>query len=878
MDSDLRQSANDPAQAERRLLEIFRICPAALSISRWDNKKFVDVNAAFSRLLGWTRAEMVGRTTADLNVADTDALLALSARLERDQTVRDVELTIRTRNGEARNVLVGLELFAMRGETLVISSFVDITTRKRAELAATRLAAIVESSDDAIVGEDLNGVITSWNRGAETTFGYLAVEMVGGSIAPILPPGREVEETQMLGAIARGEVHDRLETVRRTKDDRFIDVSITASPIRDSDGVVVGMSTIARDITEHKRIEETRRMSEARYRALFDYAPDGILIADDDSYYVDANASVCRMLGYSHDELVGLHASDIVVPTEMPHIGPALRAITTRGDYHREWKFRRKDGSGFTAEVIGAMMPDGNLLGLIRDTTERNKREGRFRRLVESNAQGVMFWNVKGSVSAANDALLRIIGRTREDLDMGRVNWVSMTPPEYAAADQRALDEIALGGVCTPYEKEYVRGDGSRVPVLLGAASFDDDLSEGVSFVLDLTERKKLEQQFFRAQRMESIGTLAGGIAHDLNNVLAPILLSVGLLKASTKDAQLSALIDTIHGCAQRGAELVQQVLSFARGVEGRRVLVNPRHILQDLLKVLRDTFPRSIDLDLEATPDVWNIQADPTQIHQVFMNLSINARDAMSDGGSLLLKMDNVVLDETYAAMNIDARPGAYVRITVADTGAGIPPEARDRIFEPFFTTKEVGKGTGLGLSTALAIVKSHGGFIHVYSEVDQGTKFKVYLPASTTAIAANDVAVGQTRLPRGDGQLIMIVDDEAAIRDIAKATLERFGYRVMLAANGAEAVALFAVHRAEIAVVLTDMAMPVMDGPSTIIALKSIDRSVKIVGSSGLASNDGVAKAVGAGVQHFVPKPYTAETLLTTLQGILGSPPISD
>jgi CheY-like chemotaxis protein len=246
-----------------------------------------------------------------------------------------------------------------------------------------------------------------------------------------------------------------------------------------------------------------------------------------------------------------------------------------------------------------------------------------------------------------------------------------------------------------------------------------------------------------------------------------------------------------------------------------------------------------------------------------------------MPNGGQLNLVAENVVLDATYAAMNIDARPGAYVRVTVADTGPGIPPEIRDRIFEPFFTTKEVGKGTGLGLSTSLAIVKSHGGFIPVYSEVGQGSKFKVYLPANTTPVAANDVAVEQSRLPRGNGELILLVDDEVAIREIAGATLERFGYRVMPAANGAEAVALFAVHRGDIAAVITDMAMPVMDGPAMIVALKSIDASVKIVGSSGLASNDGVAKAVGAGVEHFVPKPYTAETLLKTLKEVLRTSP---
>jgi len=737
------------SELDARLLEVFRICPAALAINRWHDATYLDVNAAFSRLLGWTREETVGRTTIELNVVAPEAFAILRTKLDTDRSVRDFEMTITTRSGMPRNVLVSCELFDMGTDRRVISSFVDVTDRRREE--------------------------------------------------------------------------------------------------------------------------ETRKASEARYRALFDYAPDGLLIADANSFYLDANSSICRMLGYTHEELVGLHASDIVVQSERKHIGPALEAITSNENYHREWSFRRKDGTEFPAEVIGAMMPDKTRLGMIRDVTQRNRTEARFRRLVESNAQGVMFWADTGPVSVANDAFLKMIAYSREELDAGAIDWTVITPGEYAAADQRALDEIAKSGVCTPYEKEYVRRDGTRVPVLVGAASFADDPKEGVSFIVDLTEKKKLEQQFFRAQRLETVGTLAGGIAHDLNNVLAPILLSIGVLKSEIKDEQLSALIETVQRSAQRGADLVQQVLSFARGVEGRHVLVNVHHLIRDLMKVLRDTFPRSIDIRLEQKGDPWNISADPTQIHQVFMNLAINSRDAMTQGGQLSMIVENAVLDATYAAMNLDARPGEYVRVTVADTGPGIPPDVRDRIFEPFFTTKEVGKGTGLGLSTSLAIVKSHGGFIHVYSEVGQGTKFKVYLPANTTAVAANDVAVEQSGLPRGNGELVMIVDDEAAIRDIAKTTLERFGYRVMLAVNGAEAVALFAVHRGDVAVILTDMAMPVMDGPSTIIALKSIDPSVKIIGSSGLASNDGVAKAVGAGVQYFVPKPYTAETLLKTLAVIL-------
>ncbi len=747
----------------------------------------------------------------------------------------------------------------------------NITERKLAEIASNRLATIVEFSDDAIISKDLNSIITSWNRGAEKIFGYAASQIVGTSIMRLIPADRHAEEDHILSEIKQGRSVEHFETRRLTRDGREIDVSITASPMKDATGTVIGVSKVARDITERKKVEAARKASEERYRTLFENAPDGIVIADSQSHYLDGNASICRMLGYTREEFIGLHASNIVVPEEVKNIAPALISIKAKSDYHKEWQFRRKDGSTFPAEVIATLMPDGNLMGMIRDITERKRTEGRFRRLVDSNAQGVMFWNVKGEITGANDAFLRTVGYTREDLEAGRLQWGALSPPEYATDDLQRYEEIATRGVCGPFERDYLRKDGTRVPVLVGAAAFEDNPQEGFSFVVDLTERKKLEAKFLRAQRMESIGTLAGGIAHDLNNVLAPIMMSVEMLKDLARNEQDLKLLDLLLGSSRRASELVKQVLSFARGMEGQRITVNPLPLIRDLLAVMRDTFPKSIDVRFNAARNLWTVTGDPTQIHQVFLNLCVNARDAMPSGGSLSISMENIVLDETYAAMNPDSRPGAYVMVKVDDNGMGIPRNVQDKIFEPFFTTKEIGKGTGLGLSTTLTIVKSHGGFINLYSEVGQGTTFKVYLPANTTKAASDEVEVEQTRLPRGHGELILVVDDEKSIREIAQRTLERFGYRVLLAINGAEAIALYAQHRAEIALVLTDMAMPVMDGPATIIALKMMNPAVKIIGSSGLASNGGVAQAVTQGVQHFVPKPYTAETMLKTIQRVL-------
>lgn len=390
----------------------------------------------------------------------------------------------------------------------------------------------------------------------------------------------------------------------------------------------------------------------------------------------------------------------------------------------------------------------------------------------------------------------------------------------------------------------------------------------------DITEKKKLEAQFLRSQRMEGIGTLAGGIAHDLNNVLAPIMISVQMLKQEAKDAETLKLLDTLEICARRGANLVKQVLSFARGVEGQRVLIQPAQLVRELQHVLQEIFPKNIDFRFNTARDLWPVTGDPTQLHQVILNLCVNARDAMPNGGCLTISMENMVLDETYVAMNPDSRTGPFVMVKVADTGTGIPPEVLDKIFEPFFTTKEIGKGTGLGLSTVLAIVKSHGGFIHVGSEAGKGTEFKVGLPANTAEATAGKGADEQTQLPPGHGELLLVVDDEESIRKLVRKTLEHFGYRVITASNGAEAVSIYAQRQPEIALVLTDMMMPVMDGPALIIALKAMNARVRIIGSSGLATNENVTKAMGAGVRYFVPKPYTTETMLKIIHQELNEP----
>jgi nitrogen-specific signal transduction histidine kinase/ActR/RegA family two-component response regulator len=387
----------------------------------------------------------------------------------------------------------------------------------------------------------------------------------------------------------------------------------------------------------------------------------------------------------------------------------------------------------------------------------------------------------------------------------------------------------------------------------------------------DITERKKIEEQLLRAQRVESIGTLASGIAHDLNNVLSPILLSVGLLSATARDPDERRVLKTIEISAMRGAEMVKQVLAFARGVEGHSVPTPPRALVGDVALVVRETFPKSIELRTEIEKDVWPIIGDPTQLHQVLLNLCVNARDAMPTGGILTITAGNIVVDEQFVQMNNEGTVGPHVLIQVRDTGTGIPPEIRGRIFDPFFTTKGIGKGTGLGLSTVATIVKGHNGFIRVDSSPGRGTVFKLYFPAEEMVSVTESKDTVQD-IPRGNGECILVVDDEASVRVITQHTLEAFGYRVVLAENGAEGVAAFAKHKDEIALVITDLMMPIMDGPAMIHALVSLNPAVRIIAASGLGANGSVANLVDRGISHFLPKPFSAHTLLRTVRRTLG------
>jgi PAS domain S-box-containing protein len=400
-----------------------------------------------------------------------------------------------------------------------------------------------------------------------------------------------------------------------------------------------------------------------------------------------------------------------------------------------------------------------------------------------------------------------------------------------------------------------------------------DDEGQNQSILIihtDITEKKKLEEQFLRAQRMESIGTLAGGIAHDLNNVLSPILLATRILNLKFADEDSQKLLGTLRRSAERGADLVRQVLTYARGTDGERVLLQPRHLIYEVSRMLQDTLPKSIAVEQQLPANLWAISGDTTQLYQVLMNLCVNARDAMSEGGTLSISAENTTLDAGDVKSNLDASPGDFVVITVADTGMGIPAEIRSKIFEPFFTTKIAGQGSGLGLATVLGIVRSHNGFIDFESEIGRGTSFKVYLPALKNKVAP-ELERESKELPRGHGETILIVDDEVEILQMTSETLAAYGYQTLMAKGGDDALQQCRQCAKPIDLALVDMMMPRMDGLATIQGLKQLSPALKIITTSGLADSRKLAQATALGASAFLDKPCPPGKMIQTIASVL-------
>jgi PAS domain S-box-containing protein len=643
----------------------------------------------------------------------------------------------------------------------------------------------------------------------------------------------------------------------------------------------VGAVVTVREERRRREADESLRNSESRMRAVLETAVDAIISIDERGIVQRMNGAAERMFGYSRSEVVGRNVNILMnSPDREAHDGHLARYRATGVrkiiGIGREVVCRRKDGTEFPADLaVGEYRVDNQrkFTGFLRDISDRKRAEARIREqaaLLDKAREAILVRDLEDHITYWNKAAERLYGWTAEEA-CGRTCCELFF--KGSGAQLEPARSAVLNGDEWVGELRKMTKDGREVVVESRWSLLRDGENrpaEVLAIEADITEKKARERQALRAQRLESIGTLAGGIAHDINNMLTPILMSAKLLRKERPAAERDGLVANILASAERGAEMIRQLLSFTGGVETQRERVELREIVREIASLLEHTFPKSISVRTEIADDLWPISGDATQLSQVLMNLCVNARDAMPHGGAITITGENRRADDDFLAANPDLNRGPHVLLTVSDTGSGIPAEVIDRVFDPFFTTKELGKGTGLGLSTVLGIVKSHGGNVGVSSDPGLGTKFVICLPSLETAVAPQSPST-HADSPAGRNRLIMVIDDENFILAAAKATLEDAGYRVVTAGEGAEALETFRQHQGEIKAIVVDMMMPGMDGAATMRSLREIDPQVCLIASSGLRTVNHAAKAVAEYAAAFLQKPYTDDQLLSTLSKVV-------
>ena len=646
----------------------------------------------------------------------------------------------------------------------------------------------------------------------------------------------------------------------------------------------IRMLGIMENISARKHVEEELYASQQMIQLVLDHIPQRVFWKDRNYRYLGCNKPFLGDARLSDiSEILGKEDFDLSWKDTAPLYRADDRQVmdTRIPKLNYEEPQYRVDGSSSWLRTSKTPLydKDGNVIGILgmyEDITEQKKMELalreseiKYRELVDKSIVGI-YITQNHILKFCNKRFAEIFGFSNPGEIVGNHVQFLIAEESWQAVDTQVKLRESGKLESAHYEFKGKRKDGTIIDLeVLGIRIIFEGKPAVQGTLIDITDKKAFQTQMLRSQRLESLGTLAGGIAHDLNNVLSPILLSIEILRRHIKDEKSVQILDTLDKSATRGCEIIKQVLTFARGFSGEHVVIQPLHIIRELEHIVRETFPKSIQLKVSLQKDLWTIQGDPTQIHQVLLNVGINARDAMPYGGTLKITAENANMKENELPAGTSARPGPYVKVGIEDTGTGIPPEIVDKIFEPFFTTKERGKGTGLGLSTVHSIVKTHRGFVTVNTELGKGTLFSIYLPA--VEVSKSQTVQEMLKIAQGNGETILVVDDEQSILDITKNTLEMYGYKVITARDGVEALSVYTREKDKVDIVLTDLIMPSLDGLTTARTLRKMNPGVKIITSSGIKISDDDHESLGTENHIFLQKPYSAQKLLTTIRQIL-------
>ncbi|MDE2473048.1 MAG: PAS domain S-box protein [Bradyrhizobium sp.] len=734
----------------------------------------------------------------------------------------------------------------------------EVREHRRTEAARDRLAererlfsAAVESSHDAIITESLDGRITGWNPAAERLFGFSAAEAVGQDIDLIVPSERRSDMRDILSKTGRGEPVEDHETVRLRSDGSQVQVSISISPIRAPSGTIIGVSKIVRDITEARKTREALNQQIEERRRIFETSQDLILVTDSRGVLVQVSPSSRAILGYAPEEMIGFNSIKFIFSDDLNISRDELRAAR-RWQHTRNFdaRFIHNDGRIVTLSWTGTWSePVRRYFFIGRDATESHQAQQTLREseqlargIIDTALDAFIQMTEEGTISDWNLQAENIFGWSRSEALGRRLDELIIPEPQRDAHNAGLRRFLRTGHrkiLGRRLEIEALRRDGKEITVELSITELrrrDGVVFNG--FVRDLTDRIAAQDRIRQAEKMEALGQLTGGIAHDFNNILTVVTGTIEILAAAVRsEPQLATITRMIDEAAARGTELTQHLLAFARKqpLQPREIDINT--LVIDTAKLLRPTLGEQIEIECVFADEICLATVDPNQLTTAILNLALNARDAMPNGGKLVLETGSADLDESYASANGDVQPGRYAVIAVSDSGAGIPAAMLDKVFDPFFTSKGPGKGTGLGLSMVYGFVKQSAGHIKIYSEEGHGTTIRMYLPPAIAASLAERTAASPA--VAGDNETILVVEDDRLVRSYVLTQLRSLGYATLDAANAAEALAIVEAGN-PFDLLFTDVIMPgCMNGRQLADELQKIKPGLKVLFTSGYTDN---------------------------------------
>jgi PAS domain S-box-containing protein len=820
---------------------------------------------------------------------DLPRVQARAALFTQGQSPDDDEYRIITAAGQIRWVRSSINVSPRpEGGRRLDGVISDITARKAAEESLTqsekKYRDLVETSNDLVWNLDSEGRFRFVNRqGAWRILGYEPEEMLGRPFTDFQQATQSHVDLQVFAQVLNGQTILQHESLLLRKDGRVVTVVANAIPWRDGDGKILGVTGTATDITLRKQVEDNLRASEVRYRTLFERNLAGVFRSTCDGNLLDCNDAFARILGYATpQEILAHHALDLYC---QPHDRTAL-IVKLRETPHlanHELRLRRRDGSEVWILENVSLLADsaGNAIleGTIVDITQHKRTEqalkaseAKYRSLIENLQQAVFLKDRDLRFVAANTPFCRATDRAEAEL-IGKSDFDLY--PRYLAEKYRADDlRVLQEGIRLDLEEQNQQGNRLR-SVRVVKTPVKDEFGRVVGVLgifWDITEQQALEAQLRQAQKMEAVGQLAGGVAHDFNNLLTVILGNLSfVLSRPGSSEEAHELLQHAQQAGLRAADLTRRLLGFSRSSVLRTEAYDMNSALAEILRFLSHTFDPRITLETRPAADLWRVQADPSQINQVLMNLALNARDAMPHGGRLTFETSNFRPDEDYLRLHLDARPGEFVRLSVIDSGKGMSADIRAHIFEPFFTTKDVGQGTGLGLAMVFGIVEQHAGWIECDSTPGVGTRFDLYFPRITAGATPAKAALTATAF--AGNETILLVDDEASVRNLGRRVLESFGYTVLVAEDGVRALEIFRAKHDSIQLVVLDGTMPNLTGRDTLAELVDIDTKIRVLFSSGYSSEHHQI-AVFPQVIGYLGKPYRMEELAGKVRECLDVP----